>query len=40
MDEIVTVPDEQIFEALVWTMHYAKVVQEGARRSRGGAAEG
>ena len=30
VDEIVTVPDEQIFEALVWTMHYAKVVPEGA----------
>ena len=30
VDEIVTVPDEQIFEAVVWTMHYAKLVPEGA----------
>ena len=30
VDEIVTVPDEQIFEAVVWTMHHAKLVPEGA----------
>jgi len=30
VDEIVCVPDEQIFEALVWVMHYAKLVPEGA----------
>ena len=30
VDEIVTLPDEQIFEAVIWTMHYAKVVPEGA----------
>jgi threonine dehydratase len=30
VDEIVTLPDEQIFDAVVWTMHYAKVVPEGA----------
>lgn len=30
VDDIVTVPDEQIFEAVVWTMHYAKLVPEGA----------
>ena len=30
VDEIVTLPDEQIFEAVVWTMHYAKLVPEGA----------
>ncbi|MEX2272529.1 MAG: threonine ammonia-lyase [Vicinamibacterales bacterium] len=30
VDEIVALPDKQIFEAVVWTMHYAKVVPEGA----------
>ena len=30
VDEIVALPDEQIFEAVMWTMHYAKVVPEGA----------
>ena len=30
VDDIVTLPDEQIFEAVMWTMHYAKVVPEGA----------
>ena len=30
VDRIVTVPDEKIFEALVWTMSYCKVVPEGA----------
>ncbi|MBA3949379.1 MAG: pyridoxal-phosphate dependent enzyme [Acidobacteria bacterium] len=30
VDEIVTLPDEQIFDAVLWTMHYAKVVPEGA----------
>src|SRR4029078_6021222 len=30
VDEIVTLPDEQIFEAVIWTMHYAKLVPEGA----------
>ena len=30
VDEIVSLPDEQIFEAVVWTMHYAKLVPEGA----------
>ena len=30
VDEIVTLPDEQIFDAVVWTMHYAKLVPEGA----------
>ena len=30
VDTIVTLPDEQIFEAVLWTMHYAKVVPEGA----------
>jgi threonine dehydratase len=30
VDEIVTLPDERIFDAVLWTMHYAKVVPEGA----------
>jgi threonine dehydratase len=30
VDEIVTLPDEAIFEAVVWTMQYAKLVPEGA----------
>lgn len=30
VDEIVTLPDEQIFEAMIWTMAHAKLVVEGA----------
>jgi threonine dehydratase len=30
VDEIVTLPDERMFEAVVWTMHHAKLVPEGA----------
>jgi threonine dehydratase len=30
VDEVVSLPDEQIFEAVVWLMHYAKLVPEGA----------
>ena len=30
VDEIVTLPDEKIFEAMIWTMTHAKVVVEGA----------
>jgi threonine dehydratase len=30
VDEVVTLPDEAIFDAVVWTMHYAKLVPEGA----------
>jgi len=30
VDEVVTVPDERIFAALLWTMAYCKVVPEGA----------
>ena len=37
VDDIVTLPDEQIFDAVVWTMHYAKVVPEGAAASPVGA---
>lgn len=37
VDEIVALPDEQIFEAVLWTMHYAKVVPEGAAAAPVGA---
>jgi threonine dehydratase len=30
VDDLVTLPDEQIFEAVVWIMHHVKVVPEGA----------
>ncbi len=30
VDEVVTLPDEKIFEAVIWTMHHVKVVPEGA----------
>ncbi len=30
VDEIVSLPDAQIFDAVVWLMHYAKLVPEGA----------
>jgi threonine dehydratase len=30
VDEIVALPDREIFDAVVWTMHYAKLVPEGA----------
>jgi threonine dehydratase len=30
VDDIVTLPDRDIFEAVIWTMHYAKLVPEGA----------
>ncbi len=30
VDRIVTLPDEEIFEAVLWTMHYCKVLVEGA----------
>jgi threonine dehydratase len=33
VDEIVTLPDEKIFEAVVWTMHHTKLVPEGAAAS-------
>jgi len=37
VDEIVTLPDEQIFDAVVWTMHHTKLVPEGAAASTVGA---
>jgi threonine dehydratase len=30
VDDLVTLPDEQIFEAVVWIMAHLKVVPEGA----------
>ena len=30
VDDIVTLPDRAIFDAVVWTMHHVKVVPEGA----------
>jgi len=37
VDEIVTLPDEQIFEAVVWTMAHCKLVVEGAAAAPVGA---
>ncbi|HXT72103.1 MAG TPA: threonine ammonia-lyase [Vicinamibacterales bacterium] len=37
VDEIVTLPDAQIFDAVVWTMHHMKVVPEGAAAAPVGA---
>jgi threonine dehydratase len=33
VDEIVTLPDSDIFDAVVWTMHHCKLVVEGAAAS-------
>jgi threonine dehydratase len=30
VDEVVSLPDREIFDAMLWTMHYAKLVVEGA----------
>jgi threonine dehydratase len=37
VDDIVTLPDVQIFEAVVWTMHHMKLVPEGAAAAPVGA---
>jgi threonine dehydratase len=37
VDEIVTLPDERIFDALLWVMSHAKVVVEGAAAATVGA---
>jgi threonine dehydratase len=37
VDEIVTLPDSQIFEAVIWTMHHMKLVPEGAAAAPVGA---
>ena len=30
VEDVVTLPDEEIFDAMLWTMHYCKLVVEGA----------
>ena len=37
VDEIVTLPDEQIFDAMLWVMGHAKLVVEGAAAAPVGA---
>ena len=37
VDDIVTLPDAQIFEAVVWSMHHMKLVPEGAAAAPVGA---
>ncbi len=37
VDEIVTLPDEEIFDAMIWLMHHAKLVVEGAAAAPIGA---
>ena len=37
VDEIITLPDSDIFDAVVWLMAYCKVVAEGAAASTVGA---
>jgi len=37
VDDIVTLPDEEIFDAVVWTMHHTKLVPEGAAAAPVGA---
>lgn len=37
VDEVVTLPDEEIFDAMLWVMHHAKLVVEGAAAAPVGA---
>ena len=37
VDDIVTLPDHEIFDAMLWTMHHCKVVVEGAAAASVGA---
>jgi threonine dehydratase len=37
VDEIVTLPDAEIFDAMLWVMHYSKLVVEGAAAAPIGA---
>lgn len=37
VDEVVTLPDSEIFDAMLWVMHYAKLVVEGAAAAPIGA---
>jgi threonine dehydratase len=33
VDEVVSLPDDRIFEAMIWIMHHCKLVVEGAAAS-------
>jgi threonine dehydratase len=37
VEDVVTLPDDDIFEAMLWTMHHCKVVVEGAAAAPVGA---
>jgi threonine dehydratase len=37
VDEIVTLPDSEIFDAMLWLMHHSKLVVEGAAAAPIGA---
>jgi threonine dehydratase len=37
VDEVVSLPDKDIFDAVIWTMHYTKLVPEGAAAAPIGA---
>ena len=37
VEEIVTLPDAEIFDAMLWVMHHAKLVVEGAAAAPVGA---
>jgi len=37
VDEVVTLPDEEIFDAMLWVMHHTKLVVEGAAAAPVGA---
>jgi len=37
VDEIVTLPDSEIFDAMIWVMHHSKLVVEGAAAAPIGA---
>ena len=37
VDEIVTLPDAEIFDAMLWVMHHSKLVVEGAAAAPVGA---
>jgi len=37
VDEVVTLPDSEIFDAMLWVMHHSKLVLEGAAAAPAGA---
>jgi threonine dehydratase len=37
VDEVVTLPDSEIFDAMLWVMHHSKLVVEGAAAAPVGA---